>query len=69
MKYIKLRNVICTHIFEKIRQSIFNGLRKSHATIDRVKFGYLTVLVQDPKMSDKMYNKRHVTEIFRVVSV
>jgi len=30
---------------------------------------HLTVLVQEAKMSDKIYKKWHVMEIFRVVSV
>jgi hypothetical protein len=33
------------------------------------KFVYLTVLVQEPKMSYKMHNKWHVMKIFRVLSV
>jgi hypothetical protein len=55
--------------FWKTRQPAFVGLRQSHAIRGRVKFVYLTVLVQEPKMSDKMYNKWHVMEIFRVVSI
>ena len=34
-----------------------------------MKIVYLTVLEQEPKMSDKIYNKWHVTEIIRVVSL
>jgi hypothetical protein len=51
--------------FFKIRQSAFIGLSKSHSIIrGRVKFVHLTVLIQEPKMSDKMYKKWHVMEIF-----
>jgi hypothetical protein len=53
-----------------VRQSAFIGLLKSHAIIrGPVKFVHLTVLIQEPKMRDKMYKKWHVVEIFQVVSV
>jgi len=42
---------------KKKRQSAFIGLRRSHAIIGRAKFVYLTVLVQEPKMSDNMFYK------------
>lgn len=43
--------------FLKICQSAFIGLRRSHAITGRVKFVFLTVMIQEPKMSDKIFYK------------
>lgn len=58
------------HTFFKNTPTSFHRITQESSNYTRsCDVWYLTVVVQEPKISDKIYNKWHVMEIIRVVFV
>jgi hypothetical protein len=57
------------HTFFKNTPISFHRITQDSCNYRSCEVCVLTVLVQEPKMSDKMYNMWHVMEIILVVSV